>query len=412
MHAAEHDFRTLARTAAPPAELNARNDHRRPVSMTAIRLWLTCLFLPGFLSGAACGTAPAPSPGNPVTDPLLSRIRLPEGFRIAVYASGVRNARAMAMGPGGTLFVGSRRAGNLYAVRDLDGDFAADEVITLDRGLRMPSGVAFRDGALYVAEVSRVLRYDDIENRLEDPPEPVVVNRGFPSDRHHGWKFIRFGPDGKLYVPVGAPCNVCERYDPRYATIMRMNPDGSDLEVHVSGVRNTVGFDWHPGTGELWFTDNGRDLMGNDIPPDELNRVTEAGQHFGFPYHHGIDIPDPEFGGGRPLDTMVAPAQELGPHVAAVGMRFYTGAMFPSGYRDQVFIAEHGSWNRDDRIGYRITLVRLEGNEAVGYEDFAAGWLEDEEVYGRPADVEVMPDGSLLVSDDYADMIYRISYEN
>ena len=412
MHAAEYDFRTLARTAAPPAERHARNDHRRPVSMTAIRLWLTCLFLPGFLMGAACGTAPAPEPGNPEFDPVLSSIRLPEGFRIAVYASGVRNARAMAMGPGGTLFVGSRRAGNLYAVRDLDGDFAADEVITLDRGLRMPSGVAFRDGALYVAEVSRVLRYDDIENRLEDPPEPVVVNRGFPSDRHHGWKFIRFGPDGKLYVPVGAPCNVCERFDPRYATIMRMNPDGSDLEVHVSGVRNTVGFDWHPGTGELWFTDNGRDLMGNDIPPDELNRVTEAGQHFGFPYHHGIDIPDPEFGGGRPLDTMVAPARELGPHVAAVGMRFYTGAMFPSGYRNQVFIAEHGSWNRDDRIGYRITLVRLEGSEAVGYEDFAAGWLEDEEVYGRPADVEVMPDGSLLVSDDYAGMIYRITYEN
>lgn len=380
--------------------------------MTAIRHWLTCLLLTGFLLGAACGTTPAPETGNPETDPLLSRIRLPEGFRISVYAREVPNARAMTMGPGGTLFVGSRRAGNLYAVRDLDGDYTADEVITLDRELRMPSGVAFRDGALYVAEVSRVLRYDDIENRLEDPPDPVVVNNGFPTDRHHGWKFIRFGPDGRLYVPVGAPCNVCERVDPRYATIMRMNPDGSDLEVHVSGVRNTVGFDWHPGTGELWFTDNGRDLMGNDTPPDELNRVTEGGQHFGFPYHHGIDVPDPEFGGRRPLDTMVAPEQELGPHVAAVGMRFYTGGMFPSEYRQQVFIAEHGSWNRDDKIGYRITLVRLEGNEAVGYEDFATGWHEDEEVYGRPADVEVMPDGSLLVSDDYAGMIYRITYDN
>ena len=380
--------------------------------MTPIRLCLTCLSLPVFLMAAACGTTPAPGAGNPETDPILSRIRLPEGFRIAVYAQGVQNARAMAMGPGGTLFVGSRRAGNVYAVRDRDGDFAADEVIVLDSGLRMPSGVAFRDGALYVAEVSRVLRYDDIENRLEDPPEPVVVNAGFPSDRHHGWKFIRFGPDGKLYVPVGAPCNVCERSDPRYATIMRMNPDGSDLELYVSGVRNTVGFDWHPGTGELWFTDNGRDLMGNDIPADELNRVTEPGQHFGFPYHHGIGVPDPEYGGKRPLDSMVAPAQELGPHVAAVGMRFYTGGMFPSEYRHQVFIAEHGSWNRDSKIGYRITLVRLDGNEAVGYEDFAAGWLEDEEVYGRPADVEVMPDGSLLVSDDYAGMIYRITHDN
>ncbi len=412
MNGAESEFSTLSKTAASPAELHACNDHRRPVSMTPIRLCLTCLSLPVFLMAAACGTTPAPGAGNPETDPILSRIRLPEGFRIAVYAQGVQNARAMAMGPGGTLFVGSRRAGNVYAVRDRDGDFAADEVIVLDSGLRMPSGVAFRDGALYVAEVSRVLRYDDIENRLEDPPEPVVVNAGFPSDRHHGWKFIRFGPDGKLYVPVGAPCNVCERSDPRYATIMRMNPDGSDLELYVSGVRNTVGFDWHPGTGELWFTDNGRDLMGNDIPADELNRVTEPGQHFGFPYHHGIGVPDPEYGGKRPLDSMVAPAQELGPHVAAVGMRFYTGGMFPSEYRHQVFIAEHGSWNRDSKIGYRITLVRLDGNEAVGYEDFAAGWLEDEEVYGRPADVEVMPDGSLLVSDDYAGMIYRITHDN
>jgi len=378
--------------------------------MTAIRRWTPRLFLLGFLLGAACGSAPAPGVESPESDPILSRIQLPEGFRISVYVSGVRNARAMAMGPGGTLFVGSRRAGNVYAVRDMDGDFVADEVLTLDSGLKMPSGIAFRDGALYVADINVVLRYDDIENRLYDPPEPVVVSRGFPTDRHHGWKFIRFGPDGKLYVPVGAPCNVCERADPRYATIMRMNPDGTDLEVYVSGVRNTVGFDWHPDSGELWFSDNGRDLMGNDIPPDELNRVTESGQHFGFPYHHGTDIPDPEFGGRRPLESLVPPVQDLGPHVAAVGMRFYTGDMFPPEYRNQVLIAEHGSWNRDNRIGYRVTLVRLDGNEAVSYEDFAAGWLVDEEYSGRPADVEVMPDGSLLVSDDYAGVIYRITY--
>ena len=380
--------------------------------MTAIRLSLLCLILPALLIAASCGTAPATGNGSTVTDHVLSRIQLPEGFKIGIYARGVRNARAMAMGPGGTLFVGSRRAGNLYAVLDRDADFQADEVLTLDTGLNMPSGVAFRDGALYVAEVSRILRYDDIENRLENPPEPVVVNRDLPSDRHHGWKFIRFGPDGKLYVPVGAPCNVCERDDPRYATIMRMNPDGTDLEVYVSGVRNTVGFDWHPESGELWFTDNGRDLMGNEIPPDELNRVTEAGQHFGFPYHHGIDIPDPQFGVKRARESTVAPAQELGPHVAAVGMRFYTGGMFPSDYRNQVLIAEHGSWNRDSKIGYRIMLVRLEDGEATGYETFAAGWLENEEVYGRPADVEVMPDGSLLISDDYTGMIYRVTHEN
>ena len=380
--------------------------------MTAIRLSILCLILPALLIAASCGTAPATGNGSTVTDPVLSRIQLPEGFKIGIYARGVRNARAMAMGPGGTLFVGSRRAGNLYAVLDRDADFQADEVLTLDTGLNMPSGVAFRDGALYVAEVSRILRYDDIENRLENPPEPVLVNRDLPSDRHHGWKFIRFGPDGKLYVPVGAPCNVCERDDPRYATIMRMKPDGTDLEVYVSGVRNTVGFDWHPESGELWFTDNGRDLMGNDIPADELNRVTAAGQHFGFPYHHGIDIPDPQFGGKRARETTVAPAQELGPHVAAVGMRFYTGGMFPPEYRNQVLIAEHGSWNRDNKIGYRIMLVRLEAGEATGYETFAAGWLENEEVYGRPADVEVMPDGSLLISDDYTGMIYRVTHEN
>ncbi len=380
--------------------------------MTVIRLSILCLFLPALLIAASCGTAPATGNGNTITDPVLSRIQLPEGFKIGIYARGVRNARAMAMGPGGTLFVGSRRAGNLYAVLDRDADFRADEVLTLDTGLNMPSGIAFRDGALYVAEVSRILRYDNIENRLENPPEPVVVNRDLPSDRHHGWKFIRFGPDGKLYVPVGAPCNVCERDDPRYATIMRMNPDGTDLEVYVSGVRNTVGFDWHPESGELWFTDNGRDLMGNEIPPDELNRVTAAGQHFGFPYHHGIDIPDPQFGEKRARETTVAPAQELGPHVAAVGMRFYTGGMFPSDYRNQVLIAEHGSWNRDNKIGYRIMLVRLEDGEATGYETFAAGWLENEEVYGRPADVEVMPDGSLLVSDDYTGIIYRVTHEN
>ena len=380
--------------------------------MTAIRLSLLCLILPALLIAASCGTAPATGNGSTVTDPVLSRIQLPDGFKIGIYARGVRNARAMATGPGGTLFVGSRRAGNLYAVLDRDADFQADEVLTLDTGLNMPSGVAFRDGALYVAEVSRILRYDDIENRLENPPEPVVVNRDLPSDRHHGWKFIRFGPDGKLYVPVGAPCNVCERDDPRYATIMRMNPDGTDLEVYVSGVRNTVGFDWHPESGELWFTDNGRDLMGNEIPPDELNRVTAAGQHFGFPYHHGIDIPDPQFGEKRARETTVAPAQELGPHVAAVGMRFYTGGMFPPDYRNQVLIAEHGSWNRDNKIGYRIMLVRLEDGEATGYETFAAGWLENEEVYGRPADVEVMPDGSLLISDDYTGMIYRVTHEN
>jgi len=316
----------------------------------------------------------------------------------------------MAFGAKGTLFVGTRGEGKVYALVDRNGDQRADEVITIARGLNMPNGVAFRDGALFVAEVSRVLRFDNIEERLKNPPRPVVVNESLPTKSHHGWKFIRFGPDGRLYVPVGAPCNVCEEKDPRFATIMRMDRDGRNLEIFARGVRNTVGFDWHPLTRELWFTDNGRDWLGNDRPPDELNRAQRPGLHFGFPYWHGRDIPDPEYGKGRRKEEFIPPAMELGPHVASLGMRFYTGTMFPAEYRNQIFIAEHGSWNRSEPIGYRLTLVRLEGNRAVSYEVFAEGWQSDGKAWGRPVDLQLMPDGSLLVSDDKAGAIYRISY--
>ena len=270
--------------------------------------------------------------------------------------------------------------------------------------------MAFRDGALYVAEISRILRFDNIEAQLKNPPKPVVVNSSFPDNSHHGWKFIRFGPGGKLYVPVGAPCNVCEEKDPRFASIMRMSPDGSNLEIFARGVRNSVGFDWHPRTGELWFTDNGRDWLGDNRPPDELNRAARSGLHFGFPYRHGRDIPDPEYGSKLRKEDSVPPEIELGPHVASLGMRFYTGSMFPKEYRDQIFIAEHGSWNRTTPLGYRITLVRLKNNRAVSYETFAQGWLQNRKAWGRPVDLQVMPDGSLLVSDDKAGAIYRISY--
>lgn len=340
----------------------------------------------------------------------LHFIRLPRGFAITLYAENIPNARSLTQSSNGTIFVSTRNAGNVYAVQDTNGDFIADEVITILRGLHMPNGIAFRNGSLYVAEVSRVLRYDDIETRLKNPPKPVVVNDGFPSDTHHGWKFIAFGPDDMLYVPVGAPCNICEKADPRYASIMRLKPDGTELEVFAHGVRNTVGFDWHPLTKELWFTDNGRDWMGDDLPPDELNHAPRKGMHFGYPYCHGRNIVDPEFGHKRPCSEFAPPAMELGPHVAALGMRFYTGTMFPQTYWNQIFIAEHGSWNRSERIGYRVTLVRLEENRAVSYETFAEGWLHDGKVWGRPVDVLVMPDGSLLVSDDYAGAIYRIAY--
>jgi glucose/arabinose dehydrogenase len=337
----------------------------------------------------------------------LDKIRLPQGFTIELVAR-VENAREMALGARGTLFVGSMQAGKVYAVRLKQG--AVAEVFTLASGLHLPVGVAFSDGALYVSANDRILRFDDIENRLADPPKPTVVSDRFPTDTTHGWKFIAFGPDGKLYVPVGAPCNICEPDPNRYANIMRMNRDGSGLEVYARGVRNSVGFDWDPRTGELWFTDNGRDWLGDDSPPDELNHARKPGMHFGYPYCHGGTISDPEYGHRHPCSDFEPPAKQLGPHVASLGMRFYTGTQFPAEYRNQIFIAEHGSWNRSTKIGYRITLVRVENDKAIAYEPFATGWLQGESTWGRPADVLVMPDGSLLVADDYAGAVYRISY--
>ena len=346
----------------------------------------------------------------------LDKITVPDGFTIEVYASGVPNARSMALSPTGTLFVSTRQAGDVYAVLDHDQDQKADEVITIASGLNTPNGVAIRDGALFVAEVNRILRYDDIEARLENPPEPVVVYDELPSERMHGWKFIRFGPDGKLYVPVGAPCNICDRTgeDERFATITRMNPDGGENEVFARGIRNSVGFDWHPVTGELWFTSNGRDRLGDENPGDTLNHAPEIDMHFGYPFCHQGDIPDPEFGEQRACDEFTPPAQTLGPHVASLGMRFYDGSMFPDTYRNQIFIAEHGSWNRSPvagHTGYRITVATLDGNRVTDYAVFAEGWLDpDNRAWGRPTDVQVMPDGALLVSDDRVGAIYRISY--
>ena len=342
----------------------------------------------------------------------LDRIKLPPGFVINTYAANIEGARSLALGPDGIVFVGSRSPGKIYALIDRNRDHKADETIVILSGLNSPNGVAYRGGSLYVAEISRILRFDDIGKRLSNTPRPVVVNDTFPKDTHHGWKFIGFGPDDKLYVPVGAPCNVCFRDDPRYASIMRMNPDGSGLEVFAQGVRNTVGFDWHPVTKELWFTDNGRDWMGSDRPPDELNCAPQKGMHFGFPYCHGGNIPDPEWGDKRSCAEFTSPRKNLGPHVAALGMRFYRGTMFPPQYHNRIFIAEHGSWNRLVPIGYRITLATEKDGVVTGYEVFAEGWLQGLSSWGRPVDVLVMPDGALLISDDKADAVYRISYRS
>ena len=272
--------------------------------------------LGALLVGFGCGVSHDP-PASPAPSEVrggglpLETIRLPPGFSIELYAR-VDEARSMALAAGGTVFVGNRKGDSVWAVRDQDGDGRAERVARVASGLNMPNGVAVRGGDLYVAEVSRVLRYPDIEARLDDPPAPQVVLEGLPEETHHGWKFIAFGPDGKLYVPVGAPCNVCLSDDERFATILRVDPDGTGLEVFARGVRNTVGFDWHPNTGELWFTDNGRDWLGDDLPPDELNRAGEPGLHFGFPFCHGGDLADPDFGDRRPCSDFVAPERRLG----------------------------------------------------------------------------------------------------
>ncbi|WP_088178787.1 PQQ-dependent sugar dehydrogenase [Thiobacillus denitrificans] len=356
------------------------------------RLIVFTLMAFGWLAQAAADALP------------LASLSLPPGFEIELFAR-VPNARQMALGKN-TLFVGSMRAGKVYAI-PLKG---ARKPVVIADGLNLPVGVAFRDGDLYVSAVSRILRLRDIEARLNKPPRPEVVSSAYPTDTHHGWKFIAFGPDGKLYVPVGAPCNICEPDPDRYANITRLDVTSGKVEVVARGVRNSVGFDWQPQSGELWFTDNGRDLMGDDVPPDELNRLSRSGQHFGYPYCHGGTIADPEFGQTRRCAEFVPPVQNLGAHVASLGMRFYTGTQFPERYRNAVFIAEHGSWNRSSKVGYRVSMVRLQGNRVVSHEPFVSGWLQDESAWGRPADVLVMPDGSLLVSDDHAGAIYRVVY--
>jgi len=342
----------------------------------------------------------------------LEKIKMPAGFKIDVFAE-VENARSMTMSPSGVLYIGNRNGDKVYAVKDTDGDFKADKKWVIASGLNMPNGVAFKDGDLYVAEVSRILKYVGIESKLANPPAPVVVNDTYPDKTHHGWKYIAFGPDGKLYVPVGAPCNICESKEEVFATITRINADGSGREIFAQGVRNTVGFTWHPDTKEMWFTDNGRDMLGDDIPPCELNYAPKAGMHFGYPYCHGGTIKDPEFGSKRPCSDFTIPAQNLGPHTAPLGLKFYTGSMFPTQYKNQLFIAEHGSWNRSKKIGYRVSLVNVQGNtKATSYTTFASGWLDDEtqKAWGRPVDVLVLNDGSILVSDDQANVVYRISY--
>jgi glucose/arabinose dehydrogenase len=366
---------------------------------------------------SAAGAAPMPA----------SRLEVPQGFRIEVLTDAVPNARAMALGRfangKGVIYVGSYSAGKVYAVefdQSLLDPSRPDQhktarVFTLASGLDLPAGVAYRDGRLYVSALSRILRFDAIDDHLERPPVPAIVTDRLPSEAHHGAKFIGFGPDARLYVAVGSPCNVCVP-DAAHGLIERLNPDGGEPEVVARGVRNSVGFDWNPLDRSLWFTDNGRDMLGDDLPSDELNHVQQTGQHFGFPYCHQGDLPDPAFGAGHRCDEFTAPVAKLGAHVASLGMRFYSGNQFPADYRNNIFVAEHGSWNRSRKSGYRVVRVVLDARGRVlRQEPFVQGWLQvdaagRETVLGRPADVLMLPDGSLLISDDLGGAIYRVRY--
>ncbi|WP_138431828.1 PQQ-dependent sugar dehydrogenase [Fodinibius saliphilus] len=352
---------------------------------------------------------------TPPSENIIKKLTLPEDFSVEVYAEDLPDVRQLARGDDGTIYAGSRNAGKVYAIADRNNDFKADKVYVIAENLRLPSGIAYREGDLYIGAVSKILKLTNIDSHLQDPPEPKLITEQYPTDGHHGWKFIAFGPDGKLYVPVGAPCNICNPDKDIFATITRINTDGTNRKIIAKGVRNSVGFDWHPKTGELWFTDNGRDWMGDNRPPCELNHLTKKGQHFGYPYVHGNNIQDPKFGDtAKHIDTeFKAPAQELGPHVAPLGMIFYTGDMFPDSFKNQILIAEHGSWNRSKKIGYRITKVNLKNGEPTSYKPFINGWLQEQEaVWGRPVDLLQLSDGSVLISDDHSGTIYRVTYNS
>jgi len=353
--------------------------------------------------------APVAALPVPTPEAQLPKLTAPPGFKVEVYQSGILDARGLRRGDKGTVFVSSLFvAGKIYAITGEQGKRVTKTILS---GLELPNGIEFNKGSLYVATPKQITRYDNIEDNLDKPPAPVTVYDKLPGDIPHGWKFIKFGPDGKLYVPVGAPCNICEPDPTRYAQIFRINADGSDMEIVARGVRNTVGFDFHPRTKELWFTDNQRDWLSEDMPLDELNRLANPGKdHFGFPYCHSGMMTDPEFGWGKSCNDYVKPAALLGPHSAPLGMRFYTGSMFPAKYRNAIFIARHGPWNRTQKYADVSVAYVDAANKVTSVEPFLTGWMKDNTYLGRPVDVLVMGDGSLLVSDDHAGAIYRVSY--
>lgn len=345
-------------------------------------------------------------------DEILQQLQLPKGFSISIYADDVPNARTLALSESGVVYVGTRQQGSVYALKDSNGDGKADKRYLIATNLYMPNGVAYQRGDLFVAETNRILRFKHIEHHLDKPLKPEVIYDQLPSDKHHGWKYLRFGADGKLYTAVGVPCNVCLPEKDIYSSLVRLNPDGSEFEILARGIRNSVGFDWQPETNQLFFTDNGRDHLGDNMPPDELNKWSEKGQHFGFPYCHGGIIADPELAAGKKCAQFTAPEWKFKAHMAPLGLRFYTGKQFPKRFYNQLFVAQHGSWNRTKPHGYRIALLKFKQGQPVLEQSFISGWLtKDGKVLGRPTDLLQMPDGSLLIADDTLGVIYRVEYK-
>ncbi len=331
----------------------------------------------------------------------LHLLHVPAGFKIELFADNLPNARTMVLGDQGTIFVGTRRAGKVYAIKN-------NKRYTIASNLNMPNGLAFHDQSLYIAAVDKLYHMDNIEENLSNPPNLKIIRDDLPKESHHGWRYIGFGPDGRLYMAIGAPCNVCLEED--YAQIRSMKADGSDERVEAKGIRNSVGFTWHPQNKKLWLSNNGRDMLGDDIPPDELIRVDEKVQHFGFPYCHAGTVPDPDYNDFS-CGSFAHPAKQLGAHVAPLGIAFYTGQQFPKTYQNRLFVAEHGSWNRSKKVGYRIAMATLDGDKVTDYQTFISGWLQGESAWGRPAYIMQMKDGSMLISDDKAGAIYRVSYQ-
>jgi glucose/arabinose dehydrogenase len=355
----------------------------------------------------------------PVTPPPLAtaadklpvdKLKVPKGFKVEVYASGIPQARSLRLGDRGTVFVSNRLADKIYAIVEKNGK---REVKVIAKDLYRPNGIALHNGTLYIAELSQISKIEKVEDNLDNTPKPTVIYSDLPKDEPHGWKYLTVGPDNKLYFNVGAPCNICMP-PPTHAQIRRINLDGSGAEVVARGVRQIVGMDWHPTLKQLYFTENARDWLSEELPNDKLNRLTQPGkENFGYPYCHQGNIPDPEFGWGHSCDEFTKPVALLGPHAAPLGIKFYTGGAFPAEYRGQAFIARHGSWNKTKKIGGDIVVAKLNADGTLkSLEPFLTGFIQDNNYVGRPVDLLVMKDGSLLISDDYAGAIYRVSYNN